>query len=102
MKSQRGGKGCHETVIQIRLATVPVNTAGPDVLSWTDVSRGTVNGAEGGMSSSFMLWSLGDDVGRPGINEKKGGRQATMEVNIITILHICIYVKNCQKIKRKL
>lgn len=49
-----------------------------------------------------MVWSLGDDVGRPGIKDKKGGQQATMEVNIITILYICIYVKDCQKIKRKL
>lgn len=46
-----------------------------NVLSWTDVSRGTVNGAEGGISSSFMVWSLGDDVERPGINEKGDGRQ---------------------------
>lgn len=106
VKSQRRGKGSHETVIQIWLVTVPVNlnvhSRALNVLSWTDVSRGTVNGAEGEMSSSFMVWSLGDDVGRPGIKDKKGGQQATMEVNIITILYICIYVKDCQKIKRKL
>lgn len=77
-----------------------LNTAGTlNVLSWTDVSRGTVNGAEGGMSPSFMVWSLGDDVGRPGIEDKKGGQQAVMEVNMITILHVC---KKLSKIKRKL
>lgn len=53
-------------------AIVTVNTAGTlNVLSWTDVSRGTVNGAEGRMSS-FMVWSLGDDVGRPGMRKRKG------------------------------
>lgn len=47
-----------------------------------------------------MSRSLGDDVGRPGIEEKKGGQQAVMEVNIITILYICKKVSKNKNFER--